>query len=77
MNEELEKYYEARFDMFASKGWKDLMEDAQGILDSIDTIDGKDTIEKLFVAKGEKNIITWLLNLKEESSRAFEDLKQE
>jgi hypothetical protein len=38
MNEELQKYYEARFDMMSNQGWLDLMEDVDKIIASLNNI---------------------------------------
>jgi hypothetical protein len=34
VDKDIQEYYEARFDMMASKGWKDLIEDSQKMLDA-------------------------------------------
>ncbi len=39
MDKDIQEYYEARFDMMASKGWKDLMEDTQKMLDAYNKIE--------------------------------------
>ena len=36
MNKELDKYYTERFDMMASQGWKDLIEDIDEMIKSND-----------------------------------------
>ena len=64
MDKELQQYYEDRFTMFTTKGWKDLVEDIQD--------------EKtLFARKGELRIMNWLINLKDVSEQAHQDLKNE
>jgi hypothetical protein len=77
MNRELQNYYEDRFSMMASKGWKDLIEDIELMLDSTDTIKGVDTEQQLWFRKGEVSIMTWLKNLRESSTEVYEQLQKE
>ncbi len=77
MNRELQDYYEERFSMMASKGWKDLMEDIELMLDNTDTVSGVDTEQQLWFRKGEISIMTWLKNLKESSTEVYEQLQKE
>lgn len=77
MNRELQDYYEERFSMMASKGWKDLMEDIELMLDSTDTVSGVDTEQQLWFRKGEISIMTWLKNLRESSTEVYEQLQKE
>lgn len=77
MNEELKKYYEARFEMFASQGWKDLVEDVQEMLKANDTVSGLEDLRKLGVRQGEISIMHWLLSLQELSEKAFEELQND
>jgi hypothetical protein len=77
MNRELQDYYEERFSMMASKGWKDLIEDIELMLDTTDTIKGVDTEQQLWFRKGEVSIMNWLKNLKESSTEVYEQLQKE
>jgi len=74
MNEELQKYYEARFDMMSNQGWADLMEDVDKIIASLNNISTIDSEKDLQFKKGELSILTWLRNLKEISERAYEEI---
>jgi hypothetical protein len=76
LDKKLEKYYEARWDMFASQGWKDLMEDAKSMLDAYNRIDTAQTFEEFHMRKGQVDILNWLLTLKEVSERAYEELNE-
>ena len=76
MDKELQKYYEDRFTMFATKGWKDLVEDLQRIKKSIKVEDIPDE-QTLFVRKGELRLINYLLSLKEVSDKTYQDLQNE
>ena len=74
MNPELQKYYEARFEMMSKEGWKDLMEDVDKIIVSLNNISAIDSEKDLQFKKGELSILTWLVNLKEISERAYEEI---
>ena len=75
MNDELVKYYENRFSMMSTKGWEDLMDDIQRMIDSTDTIKGIDDIKILHFRQGELNMMNWLKTLKQLSEDAYEGLK--
>ena len=76
MDIELQKYYEARFDMMGSTAWKDLMSDVQEMLDASNTLSGV-TPENLGFKQGEISIMRWLLALEATSEKAFEQLKED
>jgi hypothetical protein len=73
---ELQKYYEARFDTMATTGWKDLMEDIDTMIESLNNISTIPDEKSLQFKKGELSILTWLRTLKEVSERAFEELNE-
>jgi hypothetical protein len=73
---ELQKYYEARFDMMSKDGWKDLMEDIDTMIESLNNISTIPDEKSLQFKKGELSILTWLRTLKEVSERAFEELNE-
>jgi len=75
MDKDLEDYYSARFDMFSSQGWKDLMEDVDGMIDATDKISGIKDEKDLHFKRGELSLMKWLKGLKEITNLAYEDLK--
>ena len=77
MNRELQDYYENRFSMAATQGWRDLLEDIDLMLSSTDTVKGVETVEQLHFRKGEVSIMTWIKNLKQSSEEVYEQLQQE
>ena len=77
MNRELQDYYENRFSMTATQGWRDLLEDIDLMLSSTDTVKGVETVEQLHFRKGEVSIMTWIKNLKQSSEEVYEQLQQE
>jgi hypothetical protein len=72
----LQKYYEARFDLMSKEGWKDLMEDIDTMIESLNNISTIPDEKSLHFKKGELSILTWLRTLKEVSERAFEELNE-
>ena len=76
MNQELQKYYEDRFDLFSRQGWLDLMEDVEAMLDSMNNVSTITDEKSLQFRKGEISILTWLKTLKGVSERAYEDLNE-
>lgn len=77
MEKELERYYEERFSMMTSQGWKDLVEDVEKMLAATNNLDNIDSADKMFFRKGEVSIMKWFLGLKEMSEKAYEELKNE
>jgi hypothetical protein len=63
--------------MMATKGWQDLVEDLELMLQSTDTIKGVDTEQQLWFRKGEISIMNWIKNLKESSTEVYEQLQEE
>jgi len=73
----IQEYYEARFDMMASKGWKDLIEDIEKMTDAYDKIERLTGVEDLFYTKGQLDILNWIINLKQTSEEAYRELTDE
>jgi len=73
MERELQQYYDNRFGMLATEGWAQFIEDAQAIKDTI-SIDNLKTAEELWFAKGQMDILNWVLNLKTASEQAYDEL---
>lgn len=77
MNRELQEYYENRFSMMATKGWQDLLEDIQVMIDATDRLGGVDTEQQLHFRKGEMSIMNWIKTLKESSTEVYEQLQED
>ena len=77
MTPELQKYYEDRFSMMATPGWRDLIDDIEKIKLSLNNISTIDDEKDLQFKKGELSILTWLSTLKQVSEQAYEDLQDE
>lgn len=77
MDIKLQRYYEERFSMMASQGWKDLIEDVEEMLRATNSLDGIQDEKSLHFKRGEISIMKWLLSLKSSSEVAFKQLKDE
>jgi len=73
---ELQHYYENRFSMMGSDGWKDLVEDIDSMIASLNNISVIPDEQSLQFKKGELSILIWLKTLKEVSERAYEELNE-
>jgi hypothetical protein len=60
----------------SKEGWKDLMEDIDTMIESLNNITTIPDEKSLQFKKGELSILTWLRTLKEVSERAFEELNE-
>jgi len=76
MNPELQTYYEERFSMMATQGWRELMEDVDKMIEPLNNISTIAYEKSLQFRKCEYSILIWLKNLKQVSERAFEDLNE-
>lgn len=76
MDQELQKYYEDRFAMMATKGWKDLQEDLDKMIKVLHNVSIIQDEKDLWFKKGELSILTWLQTLKQVSERAYEELNE-
>ena len=76
MTPELQKYYESRFDMMSTEGWKDLSVDIDIMIESLNNLSVIPDGKTLMFKKGELSILTWLKTLKEVSERAYEELNE-
>jgi high-affinity K+ transport system ATPase subunit B len=77
MNRELQEYYENRFAMMATQGWRDLVEDIELMVSSTDRLSGVDTENQLYFKKGELSIMNWIRTLRESSTEVYEQLQED
>ena len=73
MDKELDVYYQNRFQMFATQGWKDLIEDISNMEKAHNNLNGA-TVETLAHKQGELAMMQWLLTLESVSEQSYEDL---
>jgi hypothetical protein len=76
MTPELQRYYEDRFSMMASEGWKELLIDIDNMIVSLNNISVIQDEKSLQFKKGELSILTWLKTLKQVSEVAYEELNE-
>jgi hypothetical protein len=77
MDKALQKYYEDRFSMMASDGWKDFIEDVEKIIDTYNNVRSLKTSDDLYKRQGQLDILYWVLDLKQESEAAWKELNNE
>jgi|TARA_R110000803_G_scaffold193468_1_gene256398 hypothetical protein len=74
---ELQKYYEDRFSMMVTVGWKDFIEDVQTLFDQYNNISTVDDEKSLQKRKGQLDILNWILTLKDVSNETYTELQNE
>lgn len=74
MDKKLQSYYEERFSMMATKGWQDLMEDAENMFKALNQVMPIQNETELQLKRGQLDILNWMLSLKESSTQAYEQL---
>jgi hypothetical protein len=62
--------------MMGSDGWKDLVEDIDSMIASLNNISVIPDEQSLQFKKGELSILTWLKTLRQVSERAYEELNE-
>lgn len=75
MDQELQKYYDDRFSMFVTPGWKDLLEDLESMLEQYEDITKIGDEQTLWYRKGQVDILQYLLSLKAITEKTFEELQ--
>lgn len=76
MDRKLQQYYEDRFSMMATTGWKDLMGDVDNLYNEYNKVSGLGANDLDF-RKGQLDILNWLLSLHDVSSQVYEELSNE
>ena len=77
MDKELQAYYEARFGMMATQGYKDLLTDVEGMIEQSGNLMATKSLEELHFRKGQLDILHWLRTLEKLSEEAWEQLNNE
>jgi hypothetical protein len=77
MDQALEKYYEEQFSMFASQGWKDIMEDFTELKKQVQDLSTVVGEQQLFFRQGQLDILNLFLTRKEVTEKAWEELRNE
>lgn len=77
MDKELQEYYEARFDMMSTKGYKDLLADVEVMIDERNNLMATQSLEDLNFRKGQLDVLHWIRTLKKLSEEAWEQMNNE
>ena len=77
MDKELQEYYEARFDMMSTKGWKDLIVDIEKMIEERNNLLATKSLEELNLRKGQLDVLHWIRTLKQLSEESWEQLNNE
>ena len=77
MDKELQTYYEARFDMMSTKGYKDLLADVEVMIEERNNLMATQSLEDLNFRKGQLDVLHWIRTLKQLSEEAWEQLNNE
>ena len=77
MDKELQKYYEARFEMMATKGYTDLLTDVEVMVEERNNVMSTKSLEELHFRKGQLDILHWIRTLKALSEESWEQLNNE
>jgi hypothetical protein len=75
MTPEEERYYDNYFDLFSSDGWKQLVEEVKEIHSSY-VLESLNSIEELYKAKGEREILSRILSFENGIEAAYASLKE-
>jgi len=77
LDKELQQYYEARFEMMATKGYTDLLTDVEGMIEQSGNLMATKSLEELHFRKGQLDILHWIRTLKKLSEESWEQLNNE
>lgn len=77
MDKNLERYYEEAFSMFASPGWKDLVEDMKALQSEVTKIENIKDEKDLWFRRGQLDILDLIVNRKQMCEKVFEELQNE
>jgi len=74
---ELQHYYEVYFDLFASVGWQQLIEELEQSIETIDSVGAIKDVDDMYYRKGQLNILNHLINFESLIKNSFDELDQE
>lgn len=73
----LQKYYNEAFNMMATQGWADLLEDLQKLKDSLNNLSLVTDTQDLYFRKGQIDILDLILKRKDTCEQVYEELENE
>jgi hypothetical protein len=71
---ELEKYYDNFFDLFRSKGWKQLIEDLKQNGFMINSVEATKDVDDMYFRKGQLNVLGSIINLEDSINNAYDEI---
>lgn len=74
MDKKLQSYYEERFSMMATKGWQDLVEDAENMFKALNNVLPIQNEIELQQRRGQLDILNWIISLKSVTEQTYEQL---
>ena len=74
---EIKDYYEERFSMMTTVGWKDFLEDINNLKAPLEDITTIKTVDMLYFRQGQLDILNWVLGLRDISEQTYEELSFE
>lgn len=77
MEQSLSRYYDNQFEMMASVGWKDLMEDLTKLREEVDNIKTAKDAQQLHFRQGQLDILDLILNRRKTCEEVYDQLKGE
>lgn len=77
MQRELQDYYDARWDLFATRGWRDLIDELGDFEKVVNSLDSAKTLEELHFRKGQLDMIRFFLHLEAVSRATYDKLQEE
>jgi hypothetical protein len=76
LDKELQEYYEARFEMMSTKGWIDLLNDVDKMIEERNNLMATKSLEELNLRKGQLDVLYWIKTLKQLSEESWEQLNE-
>ena len=77
IDKEVEEYYNKYFDLFATDGWKQLIEELRQNALAINSVEATKDSDDLYIRKGQLNVLAYLLNFESTVNNNFEELQKE
>ena len=74
LDQETEQYYNKYFDLFATAGWKQLIEELQQNALVINSVEATKDQNDLYVRKGQLNVLAYILNFENTTNNNYEEL---
>lgn len=77
MDKDLATYFETYFDLFASEGWKQFIEDTEGNINLVSDLMSVKDANDLYYRKGQLETLNRIVNFKELIERSYKEQQQD